>query len=88
MMMFAATFEAWCIVLDLRLRELVGRSLADMPEYVSRCLDEWYTRGLSAAEVAERLAMCRWPSRVTFARFYTDARAVEVRAELMERLAG
>lgn len=76
-------FERWCAVVSTRLEDYTGRGLADAPVWMLRGLPEWYGRGLAAVEVADRLADCRWPSRVTAIRFYTDRRPAELRAQFI-----
>lgn len=75
-------FERWCAVVSTRLEDYTGRGLADAPVWMLRGLVEWHARGWAAVEVAERLAECRWPARVTVSRFYTDRRPAELRAQL------
>ncbi len=57
-------FELWCGVLSARLEDYTGRTLADAPAWMVRALPEWWQRGWTAVDVAERLADCRWPMRI------------------------
>ena len=77
-----SAFSHWTGTVSLRLEDYTGRTLADAPGWVLRALPEWYRRGLSAHEVADRLADCRWPARATLSRFYTDRRPADVRKRL------
>lgn len=79
-------YERWRAAVDLYLLAYSGRVLGDLPLPEAVVL-EWHTRGLAAQAVAERLAdRAAKVRRVTLTRFYTDARAHEVRARMLETL--
>ena len=69
---FPVPFPTWLQMLDLHLMEWTGRVFADLPipEPVAW---EWYVKGWSAYDVAERLIerVAKLP-KTTACRFYTD----------------
>jgi hypothetical protein len=81
----APTFEQWASAVSVYLVQYAGRPLADAPGYMLRGLADWFLQGRTAHDVAERLAECRWPQRVTLTRYYTDRRPDEVLAAMSER---
>ena len=80
------TFEIWCKVVDLRLRDVSGRPLADAPvtDAELRC---WWAAGVPARVVGQALSVRVPKVRYTLTRFYTDTRAKEVRARVLRNLA-
>jgi hypothetical protein len=80
------SFEIWCKVVDLRLRDVSGRPLADAPvtDAELRC---WWNAGVPARVVGQALSVRVPKVRYTLTRFYTDRRAHEVRAQVLGRLA-
>ncbi len=79
------TFEIWCKVVDLRLRDVSGRPLADAPVTDAE-LRVWWRAGVPARVVGNALSVKMPKVRYTLTRFYTDTRAKEVRARVLERL--
>lgn len=67
-------FNRFCGVVNARLQDYTGRTLADAPVWMSAALREWHAQGWAAADVAERLAGYRWPGRVVINRFSMDRR--------------
>ncbi len=80
------TFEIWCKVVDLRLRDVSGRPLADAPVTDAE-LRVWWRAGVPARVVGGALSVRMPKTRATLSRFYTDRRPAEVRARVLQRLA-
>lgn len=81
-----SAYERWRTALDLHLLVYSGRVLGDLPLPEGVILD-WWRRGWTAQAVAERLAdRAVKVRRATLTRFYTDTRAQEVRARVVDHL--
>ena len=79
------SYEIWCKVVDLRLRDVSGRPLADAP-VTERELRIWWQAGIPARVVGQALSVRMPKVRYTLTRFYTDRRVQEVRAQVLQRL--
>jgi len=77
-------FGIWCAVVDLRLRELSGRPLADAPVTEAELRLWWAYRdhAIPARVVAQALSTRMPKVRATFRRFYTDDPARVIREKV------